>query len=404
MSGNFKEPMEVAIPAEKKSSGIWSIGLAMFAMFFGAGNIVFPLAVGLFSQDKNVFGVLGMTITAVLVPLAGLLAMMLYEGDYNAFFRRIGKLPGFIVTLMILGLIGPFGGIPRCITISYSTLNAFGLEHIPGMNLAVFSLLSCLLIFFFTFRPNKIVSLLGYVLTPLLLLSLFLVAVIGLWKMPGAQISTHTGFETFTHGLVGGYNTMDLLASFFFSSVVLLCVKKGNDKQLLADNKQLLNTAIFGSLVAAFLLTLVYVSFSFLAAGCSSELQGLAGHEILGKLAYLHLGPSAGLVAGTVVAFACLTTEIALAAILAQFLRKTLCKEKISYEWSLVIILAISAIVSTLRFEGISTFLVPILQVCYPALIVLTLCNIAHKLYGLKIVKSLVYGTFALSLLGYFLR
>ncbi len=394
--------MDAEALVERKSSGIWSIGLAMFAMFFGAGNIVFPLAVGLFTQDKNFYGILGMTITAVLVPLAGLLAMMLFEGDYNAFFRRIGKLPGFLVTLCILGLIGPFGGIPRCMTISYSTLSTFGLEHLPGMGLTAFSLVSCVLIFLFSFRPNKIISLLGLVLTPLLLVSLATIAVKGMLAMPGAEISPHTRWETFSHGLLGGYNTMDLLASFFFSSVILLCLKKGKQKVSLSENSAQLKTAIFGSLVAAFLLTLVYVSFSYVAAGCGTLLHGVAGPEILGKLAYLNLGPMAGLFAGAVVAFACLTTEIALAAILADFLRKTLLKEKISYELSLVIILVLSCIVSTLRFEGISTFLVPILQVCYPALIVLTLCNIAHKLYGLKTVKPYVYGTFALSLIGYF--
>lgn len=394
--------MEAQALVEKKSSGIWSIGLAMFAMFFGAGNIVFPLAVGLFTQDKNFYGILGMTITAVLVPLAGLLAMMLFEGDYNAFFRRIGKFPGFLVTLCILGLIGPFGGIPRCMTISYSTLSTFGLEHIPGMGLTSFSVLSCVLIFLFTFRPNKIISLLGLVLTPLLLLSLATIAVKGMIFMPGAEISSHTRWETFSHGLLGGYNTMDLLASFFFSSVILLCLRKGKERVSLSENSAQLKTAIFGSLVAAFLLTLVYVSFSYVAAGCGTLLQGVAGHEILGKLAYLNLGPMAGLIAGAVVAFACLTTEIALAAILADFLRKTLLKERISYELSLVVILTLSCIVSTLRFEGISTFLVPILQICYPALIVLTVCNIAHKLYGVKSVKPYVYGTFALSLIGYF--
>src|SRR5262245_5287910 len=96
----------------RKRSTVWSTGLAMFAMFFGAGNIVFPLALGQFTQDKNFYGILGLVVTAVLVPLLGLLSMLLYEGNYASFFQRIGKIPGFCLTLLILGLIGPFGGIP----------------------------------------------------------------------------------------------------------------------------------------------------------------------------------------------------------------------------------------------------------------------------------------------------
>src|SRR5262249_40380819 len=140
-------------------------------------------------QDNNFYGVIGMMITTVVVPLTGLIAMVLYEGNYGTFFARIGKLPGFILTLMILGLIGPFAGIPRCIAISHATLNTFGLDALPGFNLVTFSLLSCALIFLFTFRPNKMIPLLGYVLTPLLLCSLALIAIKGLYSMPGAMHS-----------------------------------------------------------------------------------------------------------------------------------------------------------------------------------------------------------------------
>ncbi|NGX53860.1 MAG: Branched-chain amino acid transport system 2 carrier protein [Chlamydiae bacterium] len=202
----------VDVTARKPS--IWSTGLAMFAMFFGAGNIVFPIALGQYTQDKNLYGMLGMVITAVLVPLMGLLAMMLYEGNYNAFFRRIGKLPGFTVVLLILGLIGPFAGIPRCITISYSTLTAFGLEGLSWMNLGSFSVISCVVIFLFAYRPNKILTLLGLVLTPILLLSLAVIVIKGALTMPAAMSSLNTRWETFSYGLLGGYNTMDLLAAF----------------------------------------------------------------------------------------------------------------------------------------------------------------------------------------------
>jgi LIVCS family branched-chain amino acid:cation transporter len=183
-----------------RTSSLWTIGLAMFSMFFGAGNIVFPLAIGQFTQDKNVYAILGMIITAVFVPLAGLFAMILYEGDYGAFFKRIGKWPGFAVTLAILGLIGPLGGIPRCVTISYSTLASFGVDKMSGVNLYTFSLFSCLVIFVFTFRPSKVLALLGYVLTPILLLSLGLIVGRGFFTMPEAESSLFTKWQTFSKG------------------------------------------------------------------------------------------------------------------------------------------------------------------------------------------------------------
>lgn len=387
---------------QEKKLSVWSTGLAMFAMFFGAGNIVFPLALGQFTQDKNFYAVLGMVVTAVFVPLAGLLGTMLFEGDYNAFFRRIGRVPGYLVTVAILCLIGPFAGIPRCINISYATLASFGLHELPGVSLLTFSAFSCVVIFLMTFRPGRIVPLLGYVLTPLLLVALAVLVIRGVFLMPEAELSAHTRWETFVSGLVGGYNTLDLLAAFFFSSAVLLSLKRSSgDVRPLRENRRLFSVALLGSFIAAGLLTLVYVSFSYIAAGYSHSLEGIAGHEILGRLAGRLLGPYAGLIASVAMAFACLTTEIALAAIFAEYLRKNLCREKISYEWALILTLFVAFLVSTLQFEGITALLAPLLKVCYPALIVLTVLNILYKLYAFKPVKLFVYGTFLVSLFLY---
>ena len=84
-------------------------GLAMFAMFFGAGNVAYPLSVGHLAQDAHFWGILGLLVTAVGVPFLGLISVVLFGGDYESFFGRLGKWPGFILTVLILALIGPFG-------------------------------------------------------------------------------------------------------------------------------------------------------------------------------------------------------------------------------------------------------------------------------------------------------
>lgn len=376
----------------KSRSRTLSTGLAMFAMFFGAGNIVFPLAIGRAAQDQGLLAVAGMILTAVLVPLVGVLGLLLYNGDYTSFFRRIGKVPGFLLALMILALIGPLAGIPRCITISFSTLNAVG---VPG-NLPLFSLISCLVIFFFTIRPNQLLTLIGYVLTPVLLISLGVVAVRGLFSMPQAEPSGLSSWQAFSDGVIGGYNTMDLLAAFFFSSVVLLCLRQQSD-----EKQSLLKPAVYGSLIAATLLGLVYLSFGLLSSGYHTVLTDVPNHELLGTLARQLLGPYAGAVAGLAVSFACLTTEIALTVVFAEYLHKTLSKGRLSYPAALGITLFVTFFISTLHFEGITTFLVPILQICYPALIVLTVINILHKLYDFKPVKWIIYPIFGMSLALY---
>lgn len=373
-------------------------GLAMFSMFFGAGNVVFPLALGQLAQDKNFYAILGLLITAVGVPFLGLIAMTLFDGNYKLFFNRIGKVPGILVAFCIISLIGPFGAIPRCVALSYSTIQAY----IPNISLVAFSIGSCVLIYLFTFRKSRILDVLGYVLTPFLLFSLLVIIVKGFFATPNLQPIEHTEAAIFLKGLQEGYQTMDLLGAFFFSSVVLSCLKDGLPASEHQNHKKIIKATLKASAIGAFLLAAVYIGFSYVAAFHTGDLGAINQEELLGAIAHKILGPYAGLVASIAVALACLTTAIALAAVFAEYLHNEVTQGKLNYQLSLIITLVITAIFSTLKFTGIIAILAPILSVCYPALIVLSLLNIGYKLYHVQSVKIPFFLTFALSLIGYF--
>lgn len=381
----------------KTASNTLVTGLAMFSMFFGAGNVVFPLTLGQFAQDQNFWAMMGMLITAVGVPFLGLITMTLFDGDYKQFFDRIGKVPGFIVAAGILLLIGPFGGIPRCIALSYSTLKFY----LPDISLALFSAISCVIIYLFTFKRTKILDVLGYFLTPALLVSLTLIILGGFVWGPSAPISDHSPVTVFKTGLTEGYQTMDLLGAFFFSSVVLACLREEVNPADKKDYKRLIRVTLKASCIGASLLALTYLGFSYIASFYSHQLVGVPADEIAGVLALQILGPYAGIVACLAVSLSCLTTAIALGAVSAEFLHIDLSNNRINYSWSLIITLAITFMVSTLHFTGIKMFLAPILQICYPALILLSILNIAHKLYKTETVKWPVFTLFTLSVVGY---
>lgn len=380
-------------------SNTLATGLAMFAMFFGAGNVVFPLALGQIAQDKNLFAILGMLITAVGVPFLGLIAMTLFDGNYKNFFGRLGNVPGFLVAIVIMGLIGPFGAIPRCIALSYSTAKMF----LPGISLEIFSLVSCFVIWAFTFRRNTILDTLGYVLTPILLLSLGIIIVKGMFDAPIAPEASHEKFTIFLKGLKDGYQTMDLLGAFFFSSVVIACLKDATPGAE-HNHKRLIFTSLKASGIAAFLLAIIYVGFSYVASFHSDALYDVPSDELISRIAIHILGPYAAILACVAVALTCLTTAIALAAVSAEFIHKDITLNKVSYGTSLIVTLAITYFVSTLNFKGIVAFLAPILQVGYPALILLSAINIAFKLYHFKPVKLPVLAVFLLSLSLYFIE
>lgn len=372
-------------------------GLAMFSMFFGAGNVVFPLALGQYAQDQASFAILGFLITAVGVPFIGLIAMTLFDGDTKKFFSRIGNVPGFILACVIMALIGPFGAIPRCVALSYAALNVY----LPSLSIVWFSALSCLLIFVFTYKQSKIIDLLGYVLTPILLLALGIIIVLGLVSPATAPVSHLPDYDAFVHGLSQGYQTMDLLGAFFFSSVVLVCLKKGVDASQHSNYQLLIRQTLKASCIGAGLLGVIYVGFGFVASIHGESLINSPADQLIGNLSQLLLGPYAGVVACVAVALACLTTAIALSTVFAEFLHHEVSSKRIGYIPALIGTLIVTFFISTLNFSGIVKLLAPILQVCYPALIVLSVVNIANKLWGFKWVKTPVFVTFVLTVAHY---
>jgi LIVCS family branched-chain amino acid:cation transporter len=360
----------------KERSKIVSTGLAMFSMFFGAGNVIFPLVIGQAAGDQTPYAISGLLVTAVGVPFLGLLAILLFKGSYENFFANLGKVPCFLTIAFIMLLIGPFGGLPRCIALSFSTIQLSW----PGISFTAFSTFACVTIFFCTWKKSRIVEILGAYLTPLLLSCLFIIVMAGLFTAEQLPSSDWTPSQAFNHGLIEGYNTMDLLASFFFSSIVMSSLVQGSEP---LNEKKTFTLALKASCIGASLLALVYIGFSLIAAYHAKELIAGSG-VLLGSLTLKLLGPYAGLVASSTIALACLTTAIALTAIFAEFLQKVLSRGKLSYIQSLVITLILSYGVSALEFNGIVAVLSPVLQVVYPALILYTVGNIIWKLVESK--------------------
>jgi LIVCS family branched-chain amino acid:cation transporter len=374
-----------------------AIGLAMFSMFFGAGNVIFPLAVGQNAADQNFFASLGLILTAAIMPIAGVIAMILFDGEYRQFFGRLGKTPGFLLALIIISLLGPLGSTPRCIALSYTTLKT----SFPYLSIQVFSGIFCFLMFLFTIRKNHILTLLGWVLTPMLIISLITIIFIGFFTNPEMQNVNQLNEHPFLHGLKEGYNTMDLLAAFFISSTIITILK--TRFQNAGDNsKGYIQIAFKASIVGAILLAAIYVGFSYLAATHGKDLVIQGKDELLAGITRRIAGVHAGILVGVTVTLACLTTAIALISAFTDFVQKEVLNDKISYQIVLIGAIILTFFVSTFEFTGISAFLEPTLQIVYPGLIVLTFLNIAYSLKQFKPIKIPVFFTFFVSIIIYF--
>lgn len=362
-----------------QNSALWATGLAIFAMFFGAGNIIFPLALGQQALEQTPFAALGLLLTAVAVPFSGLLAMFLYQGQIRPFFGRLGQFPGLALAFLIIALLGPLGSTPRCIALAFSTLHL----TFPSLSPILFNALACLCLFVMAYKKQRLLGMLGYVLTPLLIALLAFIVIKGLWSASTLTASAHMEASfAFLKGLKEGYNTMDLLAAFFFAPVIIHLTQAKT--QGLANAKSRLFFVLKASVIGACLLAVVYLGFSMLAARYASYLEGIASDQLLAVMAVHILGSSAGFIVCLTVVLACLTTAVALITAFAGFVHQEIVKERMSYGWILLGSLLITYCIACFEFQGISRFLAPILEVCYPFLIALTLFNLVEKLYQLR--------------------
>jgi LIVCS family branched-chain amino acid:cation transporter len=377
---------------ESKKSSIWASGLALFSMFFGAGNLVFPLLVGKSAGAESSFALLGLGLSAVAFPFLGLAAILLYEGDLKAFLARLGKWPAAVLLFVLAMSQGPIGAGPRLVTLMYASIKPYF-----SISLPFFSVCICLLVFFLTVRPSRMMRLLGVILTPLLLATLALLFGVGLFHRPDPLPVPESAAHHFQQGLKGGYQTLDLTAALLFGMLMIPHLSKGG-----ASPREVRRKMLGASSIAAGLLMVSYVGLCYLSASYSPLLPaGILDVDYLHAIAVKILGPSGSLLATVAVFLACLTTAVSLAAVFAEYLRTEFLKEKGSPSLPLAITLAATALMANLGFSGIMKIWGPILEILYPSLIVLCLLNIANRLFSVKMVKAPVFLALALGSAGF---
>ena len=392
------QSQEFALPQKNRRSNLFTAGLAIFSMFFGAGNLIFPLIIGE-SVGSNVwFAIIGLGLTAVVVPFLGLATMVLFQADYHQFFGRIGKVPGMLLLLLLQLILGPFGVIPRLVTL----IHAMASPYLFNQSLMLFSIFIAVVILGCSFKRQKLIGYLG-MLTPILLLCIAILVVLGLIDGSSLNPIAPSAGESFLQGLVGGYNTMDLIAAFVFATVVFPHFQQDVAiENPLQRRRSILKKMAFPGMIAASLLLLTYVGLCLISAFHAGTLHtSHPPEQLLNAIAIKLLGPAGGFIAAIAVIVACLTTAMTLTAIFAEYLRKDLCKEKISTPLALIVTLVITTLFANLGFGKISAFLGPVLQIVYPGLILLTILNLLHHLYGLRMVKLPVFLTFACSAIFY---
>lgn len=340
------------------------IGFAIFSMFFGSGNLVFPLGIGQEALSLHFIASIAISITGIFLPFLGVIAVLRYHGNTDLFFGRFGKFAAPLISLILLGLLGPFGVVPRCITVAYGSFTLL----FEDFSLLLFSSIICALIYVMGQKRDTLVETLGRILTPILLISIALIIIRGIWGAGDIPPSTHSTESTFWMALKEGYHTMDLLAAFFFAKVIHdYIANKITDEH---DQNHILYGSVF---VAMVLFIIVYGAFVYLGAAYAPLLADVAPQQYLGVIAQTTMTHYGKIIVCCAVMMACITTASILAYLFADYIHTL---TRLNFKLCFVASLLISLVFSTLNFQGISAFLSPILSILYPLLIVMTFINI----------------------------
>ena len=386
-------------------SNVISIGLAIFSMFFGAGNLMYPIKVGMKAGSQNVAGITGFLITAMLLPLAGLIGMILFDGNYQRFFDRLGRITGSTFVFISIVVIGPLIAIPRIVTLSHTMIAPFLPFAVLSQDTMtasfLFSLIFLGITFLGTFRENNIVDLLGYVISPLLLISLAIIIIKGFVDAGQAVVSIQSTWSVFTESLAVGYETLDLLGAIFFSAIILNILRLTMGPAYEQSPRMRALLGLKAGLLGVSLLGIVYVGMSYLGVYHGYGLGGNVG-ELFRDIAFRVLGNGGAAIIGTAVLMACLSTSIALSAVVAEYLQHEIFRGRIEFLTALTITLVLCIPLSTAGLDKVIELTGgPIVSIGYPMIITLTLCNIAYKAFGFKPVKIPVLLTFLVTLWSY---
>lgn len=351
---------------------IFMAGGAACAMFFGSGNIVLPLIMGQLYPDVWQICYFGFVIGAVFLPLLGLLAITLRGGSPENFFKWLGPIGTFLIQLIILGMLGPFGAVPRCFTVAYGGFKAIS-TSVPDY---IFYFIFSFILFIITCKQDTIMPVISKFLTPLKLMMLIGAVIICLiLSEPVAHAYPVTNeMFAFKKSILYGYQTMDLVGAIYYGSLIVSYVIKSSGS---LNKKELLFFGLKSAFIAGILLSVLYLGFIYLAIEYHHVIIGETPDILFIKIAESGMGHFTACLVGLTIVVSCLTTAVAVISAWTNFLMSYLSTRWIiNYKILLLISLAITFTIAQIGLSGILDMLEPLLAYIYPVIIIITISNI----------------------------
>ena len=346
------------------------VGFALFSMFFGAGNLIFPPSLGNKLGDQYLLGIIGFVLTGVGLPLLAILACSKGNGTFEGITNKIGHKFTLILTTVLFIAIGPLLAIPRtaATTFEISILPLFPTWS-PIIVMAVYFLINL----FFVLRRSSIIDTLGKFLTPALIVILTIVIVKGIMDPIGEMVPTGAT-NILSTSLLEGYQTMDALAALLFAGVITSSIVEKGYK-----GTEVKSVLLKASAIAVIGLAFVYGGLTFIGAHTVNLVDsGISNTSLLVFIANKILGTFGLVLIGAAIGLACLTTSIGLLTAGSTFFEKVT-NGKVSYKVNALVISLISYVIACQGVDKIVKLSVPILNVLYPVAITIIVVTMLNK-------------------------
>ena len=348
------------------------IGMMLFALFFGAGNLIFPAAMGQSAGQNVWWALLGFCVTGVGLPLLSVMAMG-YSGcnDLQEAAGRAHPLYGLFYTIVSYMAIGPCFAIPRTGTVAYEIAVR---PFIPGLE-GDFALAAFLVVFFgFSFwlaaTPKKLVDRIGKLLTPALVLAILLLIVQSFLSPLGEAQAPSPAYANAgvaaVQGVLDGYNTLDAIAAFVFATLVINFVKDAG----ITDPKAITAQVYKSGIVAVALLAFIYIFIAKIGAESVTAI-GMqdTGAPVLALSAKILFGNAGAVILAVIVLLACLSTAIGLITCCAAYFLKLV--GRLSYVAWCAVFTVVSFLIGLFGLKTIIVSTIPVLMFIYPLIVVL---------------------------------
>lgn len=357
------------------SMDLLALGFMTFALFLGAGNIIFPPGAGLLAGDALWLAAAGFLITGVGLPLLTVVAIGRLGGGMDRLCAPLGRWAGGVFAVAVYLAIGPLFATPRTAVVSFEMAVAPFTAH--DYALPIYSLLYFAAVLFLTLNPGALVDRVGKFITPVLLAGLLVLGGGALLAPPGALGESAAAYRTapFVQGFLQGYLTMDTLGALVFGIVIATAIR---DRGIEAP-ELVTRYSIVAGLIAALGLSLVYLTLFYLGATSQALVgEGADGVQVLTQFVQYRFGSAGALVLGVVITLACLTTAVGLLTACGEFFSRLL---PLSYRAVVVVFAAFSLLVANLGLAQLISVSVPVLVGLYPLAIVLVALNLADRLW-----------------------